>query len=66
MNPEKAAKKLLTPSVRRAIYAFMIALQPMLLALGVSFDMEQVIMVVEAACGVVTAFMAGQHVPDDG
>lgn len=59
------AKKLLTPSVRKAIYAFMIALQPMLLALGVSYDMEQVIMVVEAACGVVTAFMAGQHVPDE-
>jgi len=65
VNTEKVAKKLLTPSFRKAVYAFMIALQPMLLALGVSFDMEQVIMVVEAACGVVTAFMAGQHVPDE-
>jgi len=55
----------LTPARRKALYALAIALQPLVLSLGVSFDAETYALVVDAVLGVIVAFTAGQNVQED-
>jgi len=52
----------LTPARRKALYALAIALQPLVMALGVSLDAETYALVADAILGVLVAFTAGQNV----
>ena len=55
----------MNPAQRKALYALAIALQPLVMALGISLDAEVYALVVDAVLGVIVAFTAGQHVPDE-